>query len=286
MVDKKDSLRNRDSSDNGIIDFIELLLEEEDVSTLYKELCKKVSMYEHRPKYHFISEHVYNNPQFDFSQLSEKIGAIGIYNKSNNQSKEDMEIKNNFLERLNEHIILAIVQKEYIDKNIEDANAQIDGLETKLKSINKASDVLDGNVRQQYEAAKGATANIEDLITKVGNISADISTASKKANDIYSNTFTIVGIFTAIAFTVFGGIQLTSSALDKSDSIGLAIILCGFIALSIYTILIILFTGISKLTHQNNEYEITLGPTLLVLGIIVGIIIIGLLIIKYIPSIQ
>lgn len=88
-----------------------------------------------------------------------------------------------------------------------------------------------------------------------------LNTVKDIKDKIYTDFITILGIFTAITFATFGGLQLlgnifgkTLSTVNSNRGIGNAIILAGFYILAIYIILCALFGGLQKL--QNRTFII------------------------------
>lgn len=95
----------------------------------------------------------------------------------------------------------------------------------------------------------------------------------------YSSIISILGIFTAITFATFGGLQLLANVfghIKEFDdfTIGNSIILGSVYIFSVYLILIILFNGISMLSNKKG-YNFDINLNMYVLSSIVVIFIIG-----------
>ena len=124
-----------------------------------------------------------------------------------------------FLENTMEYIRLATYQKKWIRNNI--------------KTINS------------------------DFNNKTNGLNRRINKSQNKIKKLYSDFITLLGIFTAIAFAIFGSIQSFSSLFSKLDTsnpkstLGLVLITGSIFGIIIYGILIVLFNGISKLTCTN-----------------------------------
>ena len=163
---------------------------------------------------------------------------------------DEIEGTNDLKEATLRHVELAITQKEYIDKNIEAANKT-------LKKINNEFKEIDNELKK-----------IQDTKSK-----------------IYTDFITILGIFTAITFAIFGGLQLIGNCLGNLtgkitlSKIGGILIIASVILLSVYLILIALMIGLSKLLSRNEDkrYKFTGKVTACIIGTIIGLFLIGCL---------
>lgn len=162
-------------------------------------------------------------------------------------SYEFKDVDREFVEKVTKDILrnveLAITQKEYIDKNMKTASEKLKEIDTEFKEIQ--------------------------------------DTKSK----IYTDFITILGIFTAITFAIFGGLQLIGNSLKNlggpitSQGVGSILIIASIILLSVYLILVVLLTGLSKLLSgsKNKRYKFTGKITTCVIVTIVGLFSIGCL---------
>lgn len=85
--------------------------------------------------------------------------------------------------------------------------------------------------------------------------------AQQVKDKIYTDFITILGIFTAITFATFGGLQLIGNVFGNIKkfnlySVGLDMMLGSILMFGIYIILMALIIGISKLKDKDNEYII------------------------------
>ena len=118
---------------------------------------------------------------------------------------------------------------------------------------------------------KKTTDNIKLAFAQKEYIGAELKESEKKLNKvkgnldrIYAEFITLLGIFTAIAFSVFGGIETLSSLFSKLSfknprvTTGFVLIIAAIIAGIIYGILFILMESIYKLlytAHERKEKE-------------------------------
>lgn len=113
---------------------------------------------------------------------------------------------------------------------------------------------------------KKTTDNIKLAFAQKEYIGAELKESEKKLNKVKSNLdriyaefITLLGIFTAIAFSVFGGIETLSSLFSKLSfknpriTTGFVLIIAAIIAGVIYGILFILMESIYKLLHTAYE---------------------------------
>lgn len=158
--------------------------------------------------------------------VQEKVDGI------NSTNDEELEIKiNNLSSDILRHMRLSISQKMYIIK--ESSNAA---------KISK----------EAVEKAKEA----EDIVNKYSEEMDNIK------KNIYTDFISILGIFTAITFATFGGLQLLGNVFgqnisDDNHALGSALVLGSLYIFGMYLLLIALLTGISKLTNPDveNEYQ-------------------------------
>lgn len=204
------------------------LSDEKNLENVFKDI-NTLGIYWHVP-YQIITKCIYNMDAItdtDYEKLRNSI--IDRFNNADNVPK-------NLKEDTLRHIDLAIIQKEYINKNLKIANNE-------LEEIN--------------------------------------DTKSK----IYTDFITILGIFTAITFAIFGGLQLIGNTLDNLSNsmscfkIGGSLIIASVILLATYLILMALVVSLSKLLSRDKDkrYKFTAKITLCIVLAIIGLFLIGCL---------
>lgn len=135
-----------------------------------------------------------------------------------------------------------------------------------------------------YLVSKEAN-DISNRAKKTAEKANSIADDAKKVKDkIYTDFITILGIFTAITFATFGGLQLIGNVfgnIKKFDlySIGLDMMLGSILMFGIYIILMALIIGISKLKNKNDEYKINKEITSWILKAFLFIFSIGVILI-------
>lgn len=163
--------------------------------------------------------------------------------------------------------------KYYIDSKIKNIKSQKD-LQDLSQSINERLDniVDDGNtetlknvirttfqldiMKYQYDKLD---QHFKSLNSDYNRLNEQASSLKTMRGSIYTDLVTILGIFVAIIVAVFGGFQSLGNLFENVDKIGLgkAISLDAVALFGVYLILILLFQGISKLTHQTR-YQISI----------------------------
>ena len=126
---------------------------------------------------------------------------------------------------------------------------------------------------------KGDWANVKERLDDMDRKIEDnrIKSENNIKKDIYPDFITILGIFTAITFAIFGGMNLLSNLFQNMKSthasLGQALILAAIFSLCLWWIIELLFNWISKITEKEDmnisKYKHT------ALTILLGLLIFG-----------
>ena len=126
---------------------------------------------------------------------------------------------------------------------------------------------------------KGDWANVKERLDDMYRKIEDnrIKSENNIKKDIYPDFITILGIFTAITFAIFGGMNLLSNLFQNMKSthasLGQALILAAIFSLCLWWIIELLFNWISKITEKEDmnisKYKYT------ALTILLGLLIFG-----------
>ncbi|WP_424349578.1 hypothetical protein ACPBEH_02380 [Latilactobacillus sp. 5-91] len=191
-------------------------------SDIYKDL-KEYIKNKRRIPYVEVSRIVYRNELKDTSFLD---SLNDVLSNSQNFDSHEKALRKK-LYKLVDHIQLASMQKiELLDeptKKIDKLNNDLDSREKEIKNLKKEN---------------------EDLLDKYKNL--------------YSEYIGILGIFTAITFATFGGLQLLGNVFGNikdtdSVSVGSELMLGAVFLFGTYMILVALLTGISKLMGKDYK---------------------------------
>lgn len=109
----------------------------------------------------------------------------------------------------------------------------------------------------------------------------DFQNTANKLNSIYSEFITILGIFTAITFAIFGGINTINSissnlhiSSSNPQNLGNLLIAAAVLGIVLFGIITVLFAGMAKITEK--DYNLSPLLTISVLAIISAMFMIGL----------
>ena len=178
---------------------------------------------------------------------------------------------------------------QLITQKIYDMNVSHDGYERLKNSIIDRFNNTD-NVPQNLK--EDTLRHIELAITQKDYINKNIKIASVELDEIqdtkskiYTDFITILGIFTAITFAIFGGLQLIGNSLGNLKgsvtikNVGGILIIAAVILLSVYLILMALIVGLSKLLsrNKNERYKFTGVITACIISSIIGLFLTGCL---------
>lgn len=145
-----------------------------------------------------------------------------------------------------------------------------------------ASTQFDNLYARSENEIQNLTTNTQKLKKQQDSINKNYKEIKAENQHLSSNLITILGIFTAITFAIFGGLQLLGNVFGKAISskgtshflVGNSIVLGGIFILAIYAIMLILFEGIGKLTKQNIGLSIKtmwLPITIAILIVVAGL---------------
>lgn len=137
-----------------------------------------------------------------------------------------------------------------------------DSITLRLDEIEGANNLKEATLRH-IELAITQREYIDKNIETANKALKEINNEFKEIQDtkskIYTDFITILGIFTAITFAIFGGLQLIGNALGNLtggvtlSKVGSIIIIASVVLLSTYLILMALIVGLSKLLSGNKD---------------------------------
>ncbi len=138
----------------------------------------------------------------DLLYLSIKLGAIQTYLES---------IKNensNKLLKLVDHIELEINRKEYFEAmTSKKYNVMSKSFVDKIEEHKSNLEVLKSDVNKEQSQLDKMKESVTNATKSIETVQSQSNETTKKINDVYVQFITILGIFTAIVFALFGGIS-------------------------------------------------------------------------------
>lgn len=122
-----------------------------------------------------------------------------------------------------------------------------------FKIITKLADHIDLALAQERYFIDYNKNDLNEKVNKVDSFMQDVDRLNDNFNNLNTQIISVLGIFTAIAFILFGGISSAASILEKIDkiSIGLILVFGGVWGLIEYNTVYFLIYYISKLTKIN-----------------------------------
>lgn len=137
------------------------------------------------------------------------------------------------LVKLSDHINLCIVQKQFIERSMRKVEDEISNAKDSIELF-------------QANTIKELTKFTSEQETKVTDI-------EQRSNKIYAEFVTILGIFSAIIFAAFGGLEILKNILGNIENVqtGKLLVFSSLTISAIVLLVFILLNGISKLTTMN-----------------------------------
>lgn len=228
----------KQSIDDSSEIFCSFLFKEGDLNNSDNKLFSKmviafVKVDKHAP-YDLISEKVFDIDNENYldeltQQVKQKMDGVVIpvedfsFNEKIEKFSSDVE----------RHVRLSIIQKQYIMNEFKNS----------------------------YEIAKDAASISKDALNNAENAKKVAGEYSRKMENVKGNIYTdfisILGIFTAITFATFGGLQLLGNVFgnalsDDNHILGTALVLGSLYIFGTYLLLLALLSGIHKLMRMNN----------------------------------
>ena len=209
----------------------------------------------------------------------------------------DIKDENNksFIEKSIGYLNEALIQKNYITDNLNNIESKVKKSRSQLKRFNKKQNTLFNDLNTLDKKQNSLDKKQNTLDNNLKRTKHTLRKLNSGIGKMYSDLVTLLGIFTAIAFTIFGGLQLVNALFSKLNfnhpviTMGFVLFIGSVISIIIYGILIILWNGIYKLINYFNgktilEYPISKSLKKYILWIsgIMCVLGIGLIILYYI----
>ena len=142
-----------------------------------------------------------------------------------------------------------------IEKEIHNSS---EGLDEVHQNISDVKNTLDNEITNQKKDIESKITNQkEDIESKITNQKENILSEIKSL--IYPEIITILGIFTAITFAIFGGMNLLSNLFQNirstHASLGQALILVSIFGFTLWGLIEILFIWISRINLTNDDKD-------------------------------
>lgn len=153
---------------------------------------------------------------------------------------QDLELKNKII-KIKDHITLEELRMDYLKK-------------TRVNEIEKA-------LNNSQIKNKDIIENYNKILKGLENTDSELENQKKSVEGLNSQIISVIGIFSAIVITFFGGAELFSNALNTMNEVSkyrlLAVVL--LISIVMFNTIFMLFNFISKLTEKEIASKACLG---------------------------
>lgn len=143
----------------------------------------------------------------------------------------------------------------FIFKSIYENKTNTQNFNRIEKILDENKKILYSNIIKERKGKEEEDKKINDIENKTNKAKADILDIIK--DKIYPEIITILGIFTAITFAIFGGMNLLSNLFQNMKSthtsLGQALILAAIFGLIMWGITILLFYWISTIKKDQSK---------------------------------
>lgn len=235
----------------AICNFDNGTLNEDEIPTIIEKF-KVYYEANQRHFYHEIASFVFDNAEIEdkLEFFPEKLSIII-------ESIDGDESLKGSLKKLYDHFELEQLRYGKMKQNIENlCNENIarieymsNELELKMQQLNVE---IKADIDKKVDSNVGSMKRLVQRMTK--NTKADID---NKVTGIYTQVVTILGIFTAIVFSMFGGLTMINSIVQTmSSDLGFlkACTLCLLIGIVIFNLVYFLLYAISKIIDRTLAY--------------------------------
>lgn len=187
-------------------------------------------------------------------------------NKHHNTKKKYIKRFMHIYDKIIEHTLLAQVQRNFIQSVINDANTVIQEAKQMADDTNTA-----------IQKARQTVDNVETSINQIKKVADEARIEANKANDTYKSMFanyvTILGVFTAIIVTIFGGLNVVSVVAKQADTpLATVVFLTALALMCVVSLLYFLANMIIKITQQGQQGKDKLNCLFVGILVVCGIV--------------
>lgn len=222
-------------------DITEQLLNE--MATFCDSLMLNAGEFDESKAFELLRGYILNHERILYTPISNKIYAC---------YDEHPEDADQLLENMisNAGLLVTFSNTPDIQKKLNGTSKEAKSYKDTSKSLLKIWDHIN-LAKQQYSVLKQSDAEFQDKFMK--KFDADVRPEmDKMSKDLNSQLLSMVGIFTALAFLIFGGISsLDNLFSDQSISISRLMILGSIWGLGIMNIVFVFLFCVGKMTHVN-----------------------------------
>lgn len=202
-----------------------------------------------RHKYSEVSRIIYSLDDSEIDVLTVNLNLLVEYSEGKNENGIIRNIK-----KLIDHADLAHYQRKYIEDKFKETKVKIEGINKSNKSISNEL----SNSFNELEVVKKDTLEASEKLNKTEekmerNYNNLISKIDEHMSSVYTQFVTILGIFTAIIFGVFGGMEILGNVMSNISTVKMSklLIFSSLIIGAILTIIYMLLIGIANITNLS-----------------------------------
>lgn len=191
--------------------------------------------------YDYIAKFVYELEAVDSEEEDERLNA-NITLLLNHYTGSNKSILKSNLEKIRNNYKLSIIQKEFIEKTIKGVEESTEEISDTLTKLSDVTDKMEKNISDLGDTAK--------------NVKKEVESVKETKSSIYTDFISILGVFSAFVFLMFGGIDVVRAVIDVADdlqviSLSRLIILSSLMLVAVLTLLYCLLLWIARITGKR-----------------------------------
>lgn len=157
------------------------------------------------------------------------------------------------------HLVkLNYIQRDYFLRQTNEYKQQLADLSAVVSKVEKQIDQVNSLYDDTRSESDKLKNKLDETNDKSKRILDTIDTIEDTKSGIYTDFIAILGIFTAISFVTFGATDMLASVFTqlkhvKFETIGYSFIVGGIYFLSLYGLVVVMFSGIYKIINRKRR---------------------------------
>lgn len=157
------------------------------------------------------------------------------------------------------HLVkLNYIQRDYFLRQTNEYKQQLAYLSDVVSKVEKQIDQVNALYDDTRSESDKLKNKLDETNDKSNRILDTIDTIEDTKSGIYTDFIAILGIFTAISFVTFGATDMLASVFTqlkhvKFETIGYSFIVGGIYFLSLYGLIVVMFSGIYKIINRKRR---------------------------------
>lgn len=172
-------------------------------------------------------------------------------------SECEADLEKNIIDFL--HLVkLNYIQRDYFLRQTNEYKQQLADLSAVVSKVEKQIDQVNALYDDTRSESDKLKNKLDETNDKSNRILDTIDTIEDTKSGIYTDFIAILGIFTAISFVTFGATDMLASVFTqlkhvKFETIGYSFIVGGIYFLSLYGLVVVMFSGIYKIINRKRQ---------------------------------